>query len=260
MAQPAGRPKPAACSLGTWFGATVPPAMRLARLLALLLALPLVGAAAPLACNRTGEGTTVPASASTAVISMQGIDCESCGARAIETVTKRPGVYAAAFDKVLAELTVQYDAAQTGPADFIAAVESLGYQGFEGPGKGAYIPEVELPAQADVVRLDNAGKAVQLRDHLAAGKVTVVDFYAVWCQPCRKVDEHMKEVLATQPDVALRKVDVVDWDSEVAKQHLQGVPNLPYVIVFGRSGKQVAAISGLQLDELDAAIAKARSK
>lgn len=227
--------------------------------LALLL---LLGAAAPLACapGRTSEATTVPASASTAVISMQGIDCESCGARAITAVTKRPGVYAASFDKVLAELTVQYDATQAAPADFVAVVEGLGYQGFEGAGKGAYIPEVELPAEADVVRISTAGEAVELRAHLAAGKVTVVDFYAQWCQPCRKVDEHMKQVLTAQADVALRKVDVVDWDSAVAKQHLQGVPNLPYVVVFGRSGKQVAAISGLDLEALDAAIAKARSK
>jgi thiol-disulfide isomerase/thioredoxin/copper chaperone CopZ len=229
--------------------------MKPARLLALLLC-----AAAPLACARAPAATTVPASASTTVISMQGIDCESCGAQAITAVTQRPGVYAASFDRVLAELTVQYDATKTGPADFVAVVEGLGYRGFEGPGRGAYIPEVELPAGADVVKISTAGEAVELRDHLAAGKVTVVDFYAVWCEPCRKVDEHMKQVLAAHDDVALRKVDVVDWDSEVARQHLRDVPDLPHVIVFGRSGKQVAAISGLKLEALDAAIEKARSK
>jgi thiol-disulfide isomerase/thioredoxin len=226
------------------------------RLLPLLLwcALP------ALACERDGAATVVPASASTTVISMQGIDCESCGARAITAVKALPGVYEARFDKVLAELTVQHDAAQARPADLVAAVESLGYQGFEGPGKGAYIPDVEMPAGADAARINAPGQAVDLRAHLAAGKVTVVDFYAVWCQPCRKVDAHMKQVLATQPDVALRKVDVVDWDSAVARQHLQGVPNLPYVIVFGKSGRQVAQISGLELAQLDAAIEKARSR
>lgn len=229
-------------------------------LLPLRLCLVLVGAAPALACERDGAATVVPASASTTVISMQGIDCESCGAQAITAVKKQAGVYEATFDKVLAELTVHYDAAQAQPADFVAAVESLGYRGFEGPGKGAYIPAVEMPAAADVAHVNEAGQAVDLRAHLAAGKVTVVDFYAVWCEPCRKVDEHMKQVLTTQPDVALRKVDVVDWDSAVAKQHLQGVPNLPYVIVFGPSGKQVAAISGLELEQLDAAIEKARSR
>jgi thiol-disulfide isomerase/thioredoxin/copper chaperone CopZ len=226
-----------------------------------LLALVLLGVAAPLlACARPPDQTEVPASASSTVISMQGVDCESCGARAIEAVTKRPGVYAASFDRVRAELTVQYDATQAAPADFVAVVEQLGYVGIEGAGQGAYIPEAEFAAGLDVAKVSEAGEAVVLEDHLAAGKVTVFDFYAVWCEPCRKVDEHMQKVLAAHPDVALRKIDVVDWDSEAAKQHLRDVSDLPYVVVFGPGGKQVAAISGLALAELDAAIEKARRK
>ena len=53
--------------------------------------------------------------------------------------------------------------------------------GVEGAGKGAYTPEVELPAEADVVRISTAGEAVELRAHLAAGKVTVVASLA--CRP-----------------------------------------------------------------------------
>lgn len=223
------------------------------------LALLLLCTAPPLACARTAAPTAVPASAASTVVSLQGIDCLSCGDRVVAKLSERPGVYAASFDKVLAEVTVQYDAARAEPADFVAVVEALGYRAVEGAGQGAYIPEVELPAALDVQKV-SAGEAVVLRDHLAAGKVTVFDFYAVWCKPCRQVDHHMKQVLAAHADVALRKIDVVDWDSEAAKQHLQGVPDLPYVVVFGPGGKQVAAISGLRLDELDAAIEKARSK
>ena len=51
-----------------------------------LLALVLLGTAAPLlACNRAPGQTAVPASASSTVISLQGIDCESCGTRMVET-------------------------------------------------------------------------------------------------------------------------------------------------------------------------------
>lgn len=227
------------------------------RLLALVL---LAAAAPPLSCAPAGAPTEVPASASTTVISLQGIDCESCGSRVIEALEPRPGFYAASFDRVRAEVTVQYDAAKAKPADFVAVIGQLGYVGIEGAGQGAYVPEAEFATGLDVAKVSEPGQAVVLRDHLVAGKVTVFDFYAVWCEPCRKVDEHMNEVLAAHPDVALRKIDIVDWDSDAAKQHLTSAPDLPYVVVFGRSGKQVAAISGLHLPELDAAIEKARRK
>lgn len=214
----------------------------------------------PVACQRdTGPGTTVPASASSTVISLRGIDCQSCGTRVVAALKDKPGVYEAAFDLHLAEVTVQYDATQTGPDAFIATVGELGYTGLQGAGQGAYIPEVDFGAGLDAQKISD-GEAVDLGEHVVPGKVTVFDFYAVWCKPCRKVDDHMKVVLAEAGDVALRKIDVVDWDSEVARANLRGVPDLPYVVVYGRDGKKVAEISGLHLDELDTAIEKARRR
>jgi thiol-disulfide isomerase/thioredoxin len=228
---------------------------RFSMILALVLAAFGVGA---LACRPNSDATTVPASATTTVISLTGIDCESCGATAIDTLKKQPGVYAATFDRVLAEVTVQYDATRVDVPALLAVVTSLGYGAIEGAGHGEYLPELEFAEGLDVVKISKAGEAVDLESQLVAGKVTVIDFHAPWCEPCRKLDEHMQTVLAEHDDIALRKVNIVDWDSEVAKQHMQSVPNLPYVIVYGRDGKQLASISGLDLEKLDAAIAEAR--
>jgi thiol-disulfide isomerase/thioredoxin len=224
-------------------------------ILALLLAAVGVG---PLACRPDANATTVPASATTTVVSLTGIDCEDCGTNVIAKLLEQPGVYAASFDRVLAEVTVQYDATKVDVPAILAVVTALGYGGIEGAGHGEYIPEVEFADGLDVVKISEHGEAVELEPHLSPGKITIVDFYAVWCEPCREVDEHMQTVLAAHDDIALRKVNIVDWDSEVAKQHLKSVPNLPYVIVFGRDGKQLAAISGLDLEKLDAAIAEGR--
>lgn len=214
-------------------------------------------AAGSLAC-RPDVDITVPASATTTVFSLTGIDCEACGTNVLAKLQEQPGVYSASFDRALAEVTVQHDVAQIDTAAILAIATSLGYGAIEGAGHGEYVPEVAFADGLDVVKISKAGEAVELEPHLVPGKVTVVDFYAAWCMPCRKVDEHMLTVLAAHDDIALRKVDIVDWDSEAAKQHLKSVPNLPYLIVFGRDGKQVATISGLELEQLDTAIAKAR--
>jgi thiol-disulfide isomerase/thioredoxin len=222
----------------------------------LSLALLLAG---PLACQPSKDTTTVPDSATTTVISLQGIDCEDCGTNVIEALGEQ-GIYATSFDRTTAELTVQYDATQLSVADMLATVTKLGYTGIEGAGHGAYIGKVVFDPGLDVLEIAKAGEVVELEPHLASGKVTVFDFYAVWCEPCRAVDEHMITVLTAHDDVALRKLDIVDWDSEVAKRYMRSATSLPYVIVYGRDGKQVAEISGLALDQLDAAIAKGRSR
>lgn len=226
----------------------------------LALALLLAGfAAGPLAC-RPDAASTIPASATTTVISLTGIDCEDCGISVVEKLLQQPGVYAASSDRVLGEVTVQYDAAQIDTAAILATATSLGYGAIEGAGHGEYVPEVEFADGMDVVKIAQHGEAVDLESHIVPGKITVIDFYAVWCEPCREVDEHMLTVLGAHDDIALRKVNIVDWDSEAAKQHMKSVANLPYVIVYGPDGKQVAAISGLDLEQLDAAIAKARGQ
>ena len=114
----------------------------------------------------------------------------------------------------------------------------------------------KLSDQADVAVVVKAGEDVpDLRAVGAPGKVTVLDFYADWCASCREVDLHMYKVLNARSDVALRKLNVVDWDTPLAKRYLAGVEGLPFVIVLGRDGAEIRRIQGLKLGELDAAIA-----
>ena len=73
------------------------------------------------------------------------------------------------------------------------------------------------------------------------------------------VDAHMKKVLATQPDVALRKLDVSDWSTPLARHYLTDVASLPYVVVYGADGRRVMEIVGLNLGALDRAIERGRA-
>lgn len=119
-------------------------------------------------------------------------------------------------------------------------------------------PLPELPAGADVVEISKQGEDVPaLEAHLAAGKVTLFDFYAVWCAPCRKIDAHVFGLLRGRRDLAVRKLNVVSWETPLAGRYLKDIPALPYVLVYDKQGRRVAAVAGFDLQALDRAIAKA---
>lgn len=114
------------------------------------------------------------------------------------------------------------------------------------------------PVGADLVEISAQGEDVPaLEPHLVAGKVTLFDFYAVWCAPCRKIDAHLFPLLGRRSDLAVRKLNVVSWETPLAERYLKDAPSLPYVVVYGKDGKRVSAVSGLDLAALDRAIAEA---
>ena len=60
------------------------------------------------------------------------------------------------------------------------------------------------------------GQTVDVNQHLAAGNITVVEFYADWCGPCRKVAPLLEQMARKDPEIAVRKIDIVNWQSAVA--------------------------------------------
>jgi thiol-disulfide isomerase/thioredoxin len=211
-----------------------------------------------LAAASCGGGQTIPEGAKKTVVSLDKIDCSDCGDRIVEDLRSRPGVYEATFDKRKAEVSVisspTFDVFMT--VKQLASVE--GFDAVVGEGKGKYLDWSTFPAGADVKTIAKEGEDVpDLTPHLATGKVTIVDFSAIWCEPCRKLDEHMVKVLAARTDVAYRKLDIGDWDTPLAKRYLRSVPALPYVMVYGPKGVKVREIAGLDLARVDHAIEQA---
>ncbi len=121
-----------------------------------------------------------------------------------------------------------------------------------------FSPPKQPPPSADIVQLVSDGSDLPaLEPHLVANKVTVFDFHATWCPPCRKVDEHLYPILAQRSDLAVRKIDIGSWDTPVAARWLREVPELPYLVIYDKQGKRVAAIAGAELEELDRVLAEA---
>jgi thiol-disulfide isomerase/thioredoxin len=122
-------------------------------------------------------------------------------------------------------------------------------------------PLPKLGPEADIAWLSEGGEDVGPLDaHAVKGKVTVFDFYAEWCAACRKVDGHMFARLARGEQIAYRKLNLVDWDTPLAQRFVKDVPSLPFVVVYGADGKQVATLTGADLAALDKAIATATKR
>jgi thiol-disulfide isomerase/thioredoxin len=187
------------------------------------------------------------------VYSIQGVDCASCGEKIRTALKKVKGIKKTEFDMHKVELTVEME---DGVPDsvVVAAAEKLEYRAIVGAGQGAYLPKEAYPAGSDVLELNKEGAAVGPLDKLVvAGKFTVFDVYADWCGPCRDVDEKLREIVAKRPDVAVRKLSVVDFDSPLAQE--LGIEMLPHVIVYTPEGKKTE-IHGAELGKIDKALKK----
>ena len=207
--------------------------------------------------------TAVPALAladRTQVYSITGADCGSCADAIRNELKKVKGVKKVAFDKHTGELTVQMTDAVTDEAVLAAiaraseAEEGVKMTGIVGPGKGAYLPVPDFPPGTDVQTLTKDGSAVGPLPKLAvAGKYTVFDVYAEWCGPCRVVDERLRQVVTERKDVAIRKLNVRDFDTPLALELGSAFETLPYVVVLTPKGKRIDVV-GTDFEALDKAL------
>lgn len=85
---------------------------------------------------------------------------------------------------------------------------------------------------------DKQGKPIDHSSLTTMGYITVVDFYATWCGPCRRVSPILEKIAAENGDVVLRKVDIGDWGSPVTTRY--NVNSVPNIRVFDRQGRLVA--------------------
>ena len=76
---------------------------------------------------------------------------------------------------------------------------------------------------------------------LAADRVTVVDFWAAWCPPCRALAPTIAALAEERTDVVVGKLDV-DEHPAIAERY--GIQSIPTVLVF-RSGELAERSVGL---------------
>jgi thioredoxin 1 len=86
-------------------------------------------------------------------------------------------------------------------------------------------------------------------------KLTVVDFAAKWCPPCRMIAPRFEELATSNkyPDVSFLKVDVDDVQELAIRFKIRSMPTFLFI---GKNGEEVDRFSGANFDVLHDTIQK----
>ena len=93
--------------------------------------------------------------------------------------------------------------------------------------------------------LSNAGEMVTLAPHCVRGGITLFDFYADWCGPCRALAEELEPYVNSRPGVYMKKINIKDWDSPVAGGYQ--INSIPSIWIFDQNGREICT----RLNRLD---------
>jgi thiol-disulfide isomerase/thioredoxin len=119
------------------------------------------------------------------------------------------------------------------------------------------LPAAVVTGGSQKVEVISHGAPVDITQHLALGNVTVVDFYADWCGPCKRLSPSLEQMARTDPEIALRKIDIVNWKTAVVKQY--NIRSIPHVNVYNRSGRLVGTVVGADAQEVKRYVAQAKT-
>lgn len=111
--------------------------------------------------------------------------------------------------------------------------------------------------RGEPIKVISHGEQVDINQHLVPGNVTVIDFYADWCGPCRQFAPRLEQLTRDDSEIALRKIDIVNWKTAVVQQF--NIHSIPQVNVYDRSGRLVGSVLGVDLEGVKSYVAQAKS-
>jgi len=74
----------------------------------------------------------------------------------------------------------------------------------------------------------------------AGGKLVVVDFFAVWCGPCKQIAPKLEAMDSEMADVVFLKVDVDECEELAMQYQISCMPTF----LFFKGGEKIADFSG----------------
>ena len=104
-------------------------------------------------------------------------------------------------------------------------------------------------------------------ENIVTDGITIVDFWAEWCGPCRQFGPVFEEASTRHPEIKFGKVDTEAQKSLAAEANIISIPTLMVfregVLLYNRPGalpgaaleELITAVEGLNMDEVRADIA-----
>lgn len=90
-----------------------------------------------------------------------------------------------------------------------------------------------------IMVFSQGGQEIDIQTMIVPGKITIIDFYATWCPPCKAIGPKLEQLARTKEDVYLRKINIESWGTPITLQY--GITGIPYIYVFGRNGKPIGS-------------------
>ena len=188
---------------------------------------------------------------------IEGMTCQGCVNTATQTLKKVKGVDSVSVDLDSKRAFVVTDSNVT-TADLKKSLESE--TNFEALFSGETLPQplTEKEKEGLDIKTIKGGDKINFKDHFTEGKITIFDFYADWCGPCRVFSPKAERLLLLYDNLALRKVDIVDWKSALAKQLTKDykMPALPFTLIFDDKGKFLGKVEGNDIEKVKEIINK----
>lgn len=215
----------------------------------LLIVVSAAGASAQAVAPDTADQSTL------LEFSVLGMSCGTCADSATEALAAVPGVLEHAVDFDSKQAHVRSDGTVT--RDQIR--DALANLGFEARFEGDMLDSDPLPEEVrsglDIQTVSH-GEKIRVKDHLTPGKITVFDYYADWCGPCHLLSPKLERLVLKYEDVTLRKVDLMDYDSDAARQATRefSMPGLPFTRVFNDRGKLLGQVHGNNIEDIEAIV------
>lgn len=190
------------------------------------------------------------------VFSVEGMSCETC-AETAEKVLTFEGVISAKVDFATKKATV---VAEDGITADDLKKRMYEYSNFEAlfPGESLVKPLTDEEKAGLDIEVLPPGEKIKFRKEVVPEKITIFDFTAKWCGPCRIYSPKVERLLFNYPNLVLREVDILKWDSDLGQQLTKEyeMPSLPFTLIFNDKGQLLGTVIGNNIEEVEAIISK----